>query len=138
MFRTIALCVSGSMFASGDISAEETSAKSPSVEVQALMAIVSNRSASVQDRARAARRLGDLKERAAVDVLAAQLPGNRDLLTKEIVNALAEIGDPKVLPVLHCVSMSTNHGKLIAIIDGAIEHIAARQVEEAKQRKISH
>ena len=98
----------------------EEKMESKSEKVERLLRTVENKKLELGERADAVRELGKLGENGkVVDRLLALLPGEENIVTLHVIDALAQIGDPKALPVLETLGYES--GKIHAALEYAIE-----------------
>jgi hypothetical protein len=104
----------------------------PSDEAARLLQTVENHLLDRNTRAAAVRRLAEMREAATIWRLIKLLPGDYDTVTLEIIIALGEFGDSRVVPVLEAVRVDAANegieipGQINASISLAIKACRAR------------
>ncbi len=95
-----------------------------------LLRLAGDRTRPLKERADAVAEIGKLRDYKAVPELLKLFPGNGDVLTLKLVNAFAQIGDPRALPALKKLRSDETvelPGKINVALDGAIRSLGPRK-----------
>jgi HEAT repeat protein len=98
-----------------------------------LLGILENPKSDYQERRTAARDLGKLKEKAALDRLLRLLPGDFDALSGDVILALGDIGDPRALPKLDEIYAKADLGSKLSTALYHTREILRQKEKEAKK-----